>query len=89
LKKSYKIILIHVIGVLVLSLLISLMFEMAEAFLIALGAVSVIVATADLFISVILMITGHREWGKMLLLTAGVLYLLGLGICGPMLMFNL
>jgi hypothetical protein len=65
------------------------MMEEPQAFLIALGVVSLIVGVAIFFLGIVLLLAGKKEWGLTFLVSAGVLFLLGVGICGPMLLFNL
>ena len=84
-KKTYKVILINVIIALVISLLFGLMMQEPGVFLIALGAVSGILGITSLFIGLIVIIAGSKEWGQAWLIGGGVLFLLGVGICGPML----
>lgn len=74
---------------LLISGLFTLMMEEPQAFLIALGVVSLIVGTANFFLGIVLLLAGKKEWGLTFLVSAGGLFLLGVGICGPILLFNM
>lgn len=85
-KLAYKIALIAVAGVLLISVLLSLAIGMRDIFLVVLGAVSSIVATLALVLGFIMHLVNSKEFSKAFFLTAGILFLMGVGICGPMFM---
>ncbi len=78
---AYKVALITVLICLSLSVLFSLGLG-GSAFLLILGAVYTFCSVPVFFIGIIVK---NREYRKAFLLTAGILLLLGMCICGPML----
>jgi len=70
-----------------ISALFALVIRMPGVFIIALGAVGGILGLANLFIGLILMATDKKEWSQAFLISGGVLFLLGVGICGSMFIF--
>lgn len=72
----------------IISVLFSLMMGEAMVFLIALGAICGIMGFLNLLIGLIFIPIGNNEKMKAFFISAGVLFLLGVGICGPMLAFG-
>ena len=86
-KKWYKVILINVVSALLISLLFAVMIQQPGVFLIALGAVCGLLGLANVVVGLVLIAISKQEWGQAFLLSGGVLFLLGVGICGPMFLF--
>ena len=86
-KRTHKVILINVGIALVLSLLFGIMMQQPEVFLIALGAIGGIMGLVNLFVGLIFIALKKTEWSQAFLIAGGVLFLLGVGICGPMFIF--
>ena len=85
-KLPYKVGLIVVGVVLLLSVLLTLAFgTTAEIFFVVLGTVCTLLGGLLIFVSIILHIASSREYGNAFLITAGILLIIGAGICGPML----
>jgi len=84
LNKTYKLIFISVGAILFISLLFAIGFKDGLTFLIALGILAVIVGSINFIVGVILYAVNRQEWAKAFLISSGVLFLLGIGVCGPM-----
>lgn len=84
-NKAIKVLLINVAAVLVITLLLSLAFGSTNAsdFLIGLGLTSLGVACLDLFVSLVLFLTGKENYeiAKGFLLSSGVLFVTGFAAC--------
>ena len=86
-KKSYKVIIINVIGALLFSIAFGLMMGEAAAFLAVFGAVSGILGFVNLIGGITLIALRKNEWSQAFFISCGVLFLLGVGICGPIFLF--
>ena len=80
-------ILINVLIALGVSALFSVLIGASGVFLIALGAIGGLMGAANLFIGLILTAAGKNQWNQAFLISGGVLFLLGVGICGSMFLF--
>ena len=85
-KLSYKIALITVLISLFLAFLLSVGSGEKNWFLIVFGAICFLVALAMLVLAGILHLANKKDWSKGFLVSSGILFLLGLGVCGPLLM---
>jgi hypothetical protein len=96
LKKSIKIVLANVFVNVVISILFAIslgpangsMMDRGSIFLIALGTISLILGAMNFLIALILIAVENKEWMQAFFIASGVLLLIGLGVCGPMLMFS-
>ena len=86
-KKSYKLLLINVVITLLISLLFALTTGLPGVFIIALGAVSGLLGLLNVLIGLLLLAADSKERSQAFLLSGGVLFLLGVGICGSMFIF--
>jgi hypothetical protein len=87
LKRSYKLILINVILTIGISLLFAVMIPEHGVFLIALGVLGCLLGVLNIIIGLILTAVGKNEWNQAFLISGGVLFLLGIGLCGSMFIF--
>ena len=95
-KKSIKVVLFNVIANVVFSILFAIglgpsnssMMERGSIFLIAFGTISLILGAMNFLTALILIAVENKEWMKAFFIASGVLLLLGLGVCGPVLMFS-
>ena len=86
-KKSYKLILINVIIAIGISLLFAMTIRENGVFLIALGVLGCSLGLLNVLIGLILTALGKSEWNQAFLISGGVLFLLGVGLCGSMFIF--
>jgi hypothetical protein len=87
LKKSYKLILINVILTIGISILFAMTFRERGVFMMALGILGCLFGMLNVFIGLILTAVGKNEWNQAFLISGGVLFLLGVGLCGSMFIF--
>ena len=86
-KKSYKLILINVILTIGISVLFALTIRERGVFLMAWGILGCLFGILNVVIGLILTAVGKNEWSQAFLITGGVLFLLGVGLCGSMFIF--
>ena len=84
-KQSFKIALISIVLALAVTIL-STINEDREVFFFALGIIHLVFGIVSLVIAVILALAKNEVWSKAFLVSAGILVLIGTGICGPMLL---
>jgi len=87
LKKSYKLILINVILTIGISLLFALTMHERGVFLMAWGIPGCLFGVLNVVIGLILTAVAENEWNLAFLISGGVLFLLGVGLCGSMFIF--
>jgi hypothetical protein len=87
LKKSYKLILINVILTIGISILFAMTFRERGVFMMAWGILGCLFGMLNILIGVILTAVGKNEWNQAFLISGGVLFLLGVGLCGSMFIF--
>jgi hypothetical protein len=85
-KTSYKVSLISVGATILASLLLYMGFGGgAEIFFIILGILACIAACVLFVVALILHFTESTTYSQAFFITSGILLLLGIGVCGPML----
>ena len=86
-KIHYRISLISVALAVLLSIILTIAIDTdPEVVLVALGVVSSIIATLAFFIALVLLIANSQEYSKAFFITSGIMLLIGIGVCGPMLL---
>ena len=85
-KKSYKVVLINMAIAILFSILFSLTMQEIIVFVMTLGTVTLILSGINLFVGLILLAAKNNEWGQAFLIGGGIMMLIGIGICGPLLM---
>ena len=85
-KLSYKIALYSVLLALVISFLFSVGSGEKGWFLLIFGLVCLLIGGMLLLVAGILYLAKSKEWSKGMLLGAGILFLVGMGVCGPLLL---
>jgi hypothetical protein len=83
-KLSYKIALTTVLLSLALAFGLSVGSGEKNWFLIIFGAICFLAGIAMLLLAGVLHLAKRREWSKGFLVSSGILFLLGLGVCGPL-----
>ena len=86
-KKSYKLILINVILTIGISILFAMTFRERGVFMMAWGILGCLFGMLNVLIGLILTAVGKNEWYQAFLISGGVLFLLGVGLCGSMFIF--
>lgn len=86
-KKSYKLILINVILTIGISVLFAMTFRERGVFMMAWGILGCLFGMLNVFIGLILTAVAKNEWNQAFLISGGVLFLLGVGLCGSMFIF--
>jgi hypothetical protein len=96
LKTSVKVVLANLFANVMISILFAIglgpsngsMMERGSIFLIAFGTISLILGAMNFLTALILIAVENKEWMQAFFIASGVLLLIGLGVCGPMLMFS-
>ncbi len=86
-KKSYKLILINVILTIGISVLFAMTFRERGVFMMAWGILGCLFGMLNVFIGLILTAVAKNEWNQAFLISGGVLFLLGVWLCGSMFIF--
>jgi hypothetical protein len=85
-KTSYKVSLIAVGATMLASLLLYFAFGGGpEIFFVILGTMACIAACVLFVVALILHLTESRTYSQAFFISSGILLLLGIGVCGPML----
>ena len=85
-KLPYIVSIISVLIALIVTILFYYGIGEKDMFLVILGIICLLESGVELLIAGILYLAGNKPWGKAFLLSAGILLLIGVGVCGPLLL---